>query len=70
MFKGNNILTQHYELAVLTDMANQPATMEASACADVIRCLPGFAVMQADAEQAYTQAKLGAEETTYGRIPK
>ena len=44
--------------------------MEASACADAIGCLPGFAVMQADAEQAYTQAKLGAEEPTYVIIPK
>ena len=26
--------------------------------------------MQADAEQAYTQAKLGAEEPIYARIPK
>ena len=54
-------MTQNYELAVFTEMANQPATMEASACADAFGCLPGNTVMQADAEQAYTQAKLGAE---------
>ena len=70
VFQGNNVLTQNYELAVFTEMANQPATMEASACADALGCMPGYAVMQADAEQAYTQAKLGAEEPTFVRIPK
>ena len=70
VFQGNNVLTQNYELAVFTEMANQPATMEASACADALGCMPGNAVMQADAEQAYTQAKLGAEEPTFVRIPK
>ena len=51
-------------------MANQPATMEASACADALGCLPRNTVMQAVAEQAYAQARLGAEEPTYVRIPK
>ena len=36
VFQGNNVLTQDYELAVFTEMANQPATMEASACADAL----------------------------------
>ena len=56
VFQGNNVLTQHYELAVFTEMANQAATMEASACADACGSPPGNTVMQADAEQAYTQA--------------
>ena len=64
VLQGNIVLTQNYELAVSTEMANQPATTEASDCADAIGCLPGFAAMQADAEHAYTQARLGAEEPT------
>ena len=37
--------------------------MEASKVADLIGLLPGYITKQADAEQAYTQAELGGDET-------
>ena len=43
--------------------------MEASKCADFDGLLPGHAVEQADAEQAYTQSELGGTKT-WVRLPR
>ena len=51
------------------ELGSCPATMEAARTADAYGCFPGHAAEQADAEQAYTQARLvGA--ATWVRLPR
>ena len=45
------------------ELSSSPATMEAARVADLIGMTPGYVTQIADAKQAYTQAKLGGEET-------
>mgnify|MGYP002176408590 FL=1 len=58
VFLGNNVKDQNWDYAVFQELSSCPATMEGSRSADCYGCLPGHDVMQADAEQAYIQAKL------------
>ena len=49
--------------------SSAPSSLEASKCADYYDLLPGHRTETADAEQAYTQAKLGGTKT-WVRLPK
>ena len=63
VLQGNNVVNQNWEAAMLQDLGNAPATMEASRIADCYGCFPGHACQQADAEQAYIQAPLKGTPT-------
>ena len=41
VFQGSAVLNQNFEIAVFSEMASQPATLESSACADAYGCLLG-----------------------------
>ena len=63
VFQGNNVVDQNWETAIFQDLGSSPASMEASKMADAYSCLPGNALEQADADQAYVQALLEGEDT-------
>merc|ERR1712127_380015 len=68
VFGGDNVRDEAGNWAMFQDLGSCPATMEAARTADAYGCFPGHDAQQADAEQAYTQAKLvGAE--TWVRLP-
>ena len=50
-------------VAVFEELASSPAGMEASKFCDAYGLLPGHARMQANAEQAYTQADMAGSAT-------
>ena len=50
VFQGNNVR----DWAIFQELGSCPATMEAARCVDAYGLLPGHAVEQSDAEQAYT----------------
>ena len=58
-FQGNHVRDENWDVALFRDLSSSPATMEAAKMADLYAALPGNSGKQADAEQAYTQAKLG-----------
>ena len=61
VFQGNQVRDENWEAAMFQELSSCPATMEASKSADCYGLLPGHAIQQADAEQAYTQSKLGGQ---------
>jgi hypothetical protein len=63
VFQGNNVVTQNWEAALFQDLGSSPASMEAGKAVDAYGCFAGNGVEQADAEQAYVQAKLEGVET-------
>ena len=63
VFQGNNVVDQDWAAAIFQDLGSSPASMEAAKMTDAYSCLPGHALEQADAEQAYVQAKLEGHET-------
>ena len=63
VFQGNNVRDQHWEWAMFQELSSAPATMEATKTCDLYGSLPGHIVQQADATQAYTQAKLKGVKT-------
>ena len=69
VFGGNDVWTQNRDVAIFQDMASQPASMEASSCADCYGTMKGHIIMQADATQAYIQSLLSGIET-WVRLPK
>ena len=69
VFQGDQVRIQNYEIAVFSDMASQPATLEASAAAELFGLLDGNDTEVADAVQAYIQARLRGENKTYVHIP-
>ena len=69
VFQGSIVLNQNYEVAKFHDMANAPATLEASVACDLYGCLPSHVCWQADPEQAYCQSHLGDCKTRI-RLPK
>ena len=69
VFLGNQVKNQNFEVAVFSDMASRPATLEASAAADFLGLAPGNDVEVADAVQAYVQAMLQGVPT-YIELPK
>ena len=56
VFQGNEVKDQSWNAAVFQEISSCPATMEAAKAADCYGLIEGHIVMQADAEQAYTQA--------------
>ena len=63
VFQGNQVKDENWEVAMFQELSSSPATMEASKVADCFGIAPGHVVEQADAEQAYTQSKLGGVPT-------
>ena len=68
VFQGNQVKDQDHDWALFQELGSSPATPEASKTADVYGLTPGCAIEQADAEQAYTQSKLGGTPT-WVRLP-
>jgi hypothetical protein len=69
-FQGNRVKDQNYDQAMFAELGSCPATMEAGKAADTYGLFMGHTVEQADAEQAYVQAKLGGETPTWVRLPR
>ena len=63
MLQGNRVVDQNMDEAQFQDMGSAPATIEASRMCILKGLFPGDVVEQADAMQAYIQAKLGGTET-------
>ena len=69
VFGGNQVYDQNWEVAMIQELSSCPATLEAAKVADVYGICPGLGLLQADAEQAYTQSKLGGVPT-WVRLPR
>jgi hypothetical protein len=69
VFQGNNVRDQNWEVAMFQDLSSCPATMEAGKACDFYGSLAGHVIQQSDAEQAYTQSKLGGDPT-WVRLPR
>ena len=69
VFQGNHVRDEAGNWAIFADLGSSPATMEAAKAADAYGLLPGHAVEQSDAEQAYTQAWLTGT-ATWVRLPR
>ena len=69
VFDGSFVRDQDKNVALFQELSSCPATMQASKAADAFGCLPGHAIEQADAKQAYIQALLGGTET-WVRLPR
>ena len=63
VFQGNRVVDQNMDEAQFADLGSAPATTEAARLCILKGLLPGNKVEQADARQAYIQAKLGGTET-------
>ena len=70
VFLGNQVVDEWNEVALFREMSSSPATMEAAKLIDLVGLLPGNAMEFADATQAYTQANLGGDVTTWVRMPE
>ena len=55
---GSRIWNQDYEQACFADLGNAPTLLEGGRSADAYGCLPGHAIEQADAIQAFIQAPM------------
>lgn len=69
VYQGNNVVTQNYEIAMFQDLGSAPASMEAGKAGDCYGCFHGNAIEQADAEQAYVQAKFEGGTETWISLP-
>ena len=69
VFGGDRVWDQNWDAAVFSELSASPAIMEAAKSVDVYGMLPGHVVMQSDARQAYTQARL-LGPPTWVRLPK
>ena len=69
VFQGDNVRDENWEVAMFQELSSCPATMEAGKACDLYGCLRGHDIQQCDAEQAYTQSKLGGTPT-WVRLPK
>eukprot|EP00439_Symbiodinium_sp_Y106_P079167 s520_g17.t2 len=56
-FQGNKVLDENADHALFAEMSSSPASMEAGKILDVFGSQPGYVIQQADANQAYTQAR-------------
>ena len=63
VFQGNQVKDENWEVAMFQDLSSCPATMEAGKSCDLFDSLDGHDIQQSDAEQAYTQSKLGGDPT-------
>ena len=57
VFRGNDVRDQNFDVALFQDMGSAASTMDASRSCDLYGCMEDFTTEQADAEQAYIQAK-------------
>ncbi len=62
VFQGNRVVNQNWEAAMFQNLGSSPASMESGKALDCLGCTPGYATVQADAEQAYMQADLKGRE--------
>ncbi len=69
VFQGNDVIDENWDVAMFQELSSNPATMEAAKAADCYGLAPGHELWQADAERAYTQARLGGI-TTWFRLPR
>lgn len=60
VFQGNRVVDQYWEKALFQDLGSAPATMEAARTCIMHGLMPGNEIMQADAMQAYVQARRGS----------
>jgi hypothetical protein len=67
VFQGNRTVDHNWQRAIFEDLGNSLATMDASRAADCYGCAPGNCIQQADAEQAYIQAKAHRVGIVYPR---
>ena len=58
VFQGNDVKDENADIAIFGEMSSSPATMEAGKATDYYGLFPGHDIETADAEQAYTQARL------------
>ena len=71
VLQGNNVQDQHNHAAIFQELSSSPAGIEAAKIVDMFGLLPGHAIQQSDAEQAYLQAELaGGNTETWVRLPK
>jgi hypothetical protein len=69
VFLGKKLSDEDGNRAIFQELGSCPASLEAARCADCYGLAPGNEVLQADAEQAYTQALLTGA-TTWVRLPR
>jgi len=70
VLQGNNVKDHNWDVAIFQDLSSSPATMQASKAVDFWGSLPGHDEDQADAKQAYTQAKLSSPNETWVGLPR
>jgi hypothetical protein len=63
VFLGNAVVDERGDVAFFQEMSSSPATLESAKAVMAHGLFPGHRVEQADAEQAYTQSKLGGTPT-------
>ena len=73
VFQGNQVKDQNWEVAMFSETASTPATLEASRIADIYSCFTGsrtidgkpvkHTMQSRDVEQAYLQAELKGSDT-------
>ena len=59
VFEGCYVRDESGKMAIFADLSSAPATMQVGKIADFYGALEGHGCEQADAQSAYTQAKLG-----------
>jgi hypothetical protein len=68
VFQGNQVRDQNFDWAVFQELGSSPASLTASKISDFYGLAKGHTIEQADAEQAYINARLNATET-WVRLP-
>jgi hypothetical protein len=63
VFRGNDVVDEHWDVAMFRELGSAPATMVAAKACDLYGLLEGHIIENADAAQAYTQSLLGGAET-------
>ena len=63
VFEGNFLRDENHQAAFLQKLGASPASMDALRLVDAYSMLDGHVLEQADAQQAYTQAKLEGTPT-------
>jgi hypothetical protein len=69
VYQGNMVKDENWDAAIFSDLSSAPSSMEAAKAVDAYGLFAGSVVQQGDAEQAYTQSKLGGIET-WVRLPR
>ena len=69
VFQSNQVKDGNREVAMFRDLSSCPATIEAGKACDFLGSLEGLDIHQSDAEQAYTQSKLGGDPSCV-RLPR